>query len=84
MLNKGVERIVEQVVNPKIMQVIKPKIDEATCDYLCISLTERNNSIKRKQQEQQEKLMKSPDTAGIASLLSLTFNSPPPGSILQE
>ncbi|XP_053391887.1 biorientation of chromosomes in cell division protein 1-like 1 [Mercenaria mercenaria] len=80
MLNKGVERIVEQTINPKIMQLIKPKTDEVTCEHLNISLTEHKNALKRKQQEQQEKLMKSPDSASIQSLLSINFNSPPPGS----
>ena len=80
MLNKGVERIVEQTINPKIMQLIKPKTDEVTCEHLNISLTEHKNALKRKQQEQQEKLMKSPDSANIQSLLNINFNSPPPGN----
>lgn len=78
MLNKGVERIVEQIVNPKIMQLIKPKTDEVTCDVLGISLTEHKNTLKRKQLEQQEKLLKSPDTPGIP-MMSMNFSSPPPG-----
>lgn len=81
MLNKGVERIVEQIVNPKIMQLIKPKTDEVTCDVLGISLTEHQNALKKKQLEQQEKLLKSPDTPGIQSIMSMNFTSPPPGVI---
>jgi len=82
MLNKGVERIVEQIVNPKIMQLIKPKTDEVTCDVLGISLTEHKNTLKRKQLEQQEKLLKSPDTPGIPNMLNVNFSSPPPGKSL--
>lgn len=84
MLNKGVERIVEQTINPKIMQLIKPKTDEVTCEHLNISLTEHKNALKRKQQEQHEKLMKSPESAGIQSLLSINFNSPPPGKKIKN
>ncbi|WAR22207.1 BD1L1-like protein [Mya arenaria] len=78
MLNKGVERIVEQIVNPKIMQLIKPRTDEVTCDFLGISLTEHKNALKKKQQEHHEQLLKSPDTPG--QYMNLQFSSPPPGS----
>ncbi|ESO96858.1 hypothetical protein LOTGIDRAFT_57578, partial [Lottia gigantea] len=36
MLTNGVERIIEQVVNPKIFQFIKPRIDEVVCQHLGI------------------------------------------------
>ena len=34
MLTQGIDRIIEQIVNPKIFQVIKPKVDEAVCACL--------------------------------------------------
>lgn len=52
MMNSGIERIIEQVVNPKILLGIKPKIDEAVSNHLGINLKE----IQRRKQEQQRLL----------------------------
>lgn len=49
MLTQGVERIIEQVVNPKVLQVIKPRVDEAVCETLGLSLKEwKEENIRRK------------------------------------
>ena len=86
MLNNGVKRIIEQVVNPKIMQAIKPKVDEVVCEHFNISLKERQEKAKQKQleqqqkqQQQQENVLNSPQSGGIVNLMSITFSSPPPG-----
>ena len=34
MLTTGVERVVEQVVNPKIYKVFKAQLDRAVCEFL--------------------------------------------------
>ena len=90
MLNNGVKRIIEQVVNPKIMQSIKPKIDEVVCEHFGISLKERQEKIRQKQLEQQQKqqlqqqsILNSPQSGGIVNLMSITFSSPPPGIVRQ-
>ena len=84
MLNNGVKRIIEQVVNPKIMQSIKPKVDEIVCEHLGISLKERQEKIRQKQldqqQKQQQNILNSPQSGGIVNLMSITFSSPPPGA----
>ena len=87
MLNNGVKRIIEQVVNPKIMQSIKPKIDEVVCEHFNISLKERQEKTRQKQleqqqkqQQQQESVLNSPQSGGIMNLMSITFSSPPPGN----
>ncbi|GFO50242.1 biorientation of chromosomes in cell division protein 1-like protein [Plakobranchus ocellatus] len=49
----GVERIIEQVVNPKILLGIKPKIDEAVCEHLGIDLKARQEERQRRKQEHQ-------------------------------
>ncbi|CAL1526470.1 unnamed protein product [Lymnaea stagnalis] len=49
----GVDRIIEQVVNPKILLGIKPKIDEAVCDHLGIDLKARQEEQQRRKHEQQ-------------------------------
>ena len=86
MLNNGVKRIIEQIVNPKIMQAIKPKVDEVVCEHFNISLKERQEKTRQKQleqqqkqQQQQEKVLNSPQSGGIVNLMSITFSSPPPG-----
>ncbi|XP_059179216.1 protein split ends-like isoform X2 [Physella acuta] len=53
----GVDRIIEQVVNPKILQGIKPKIDEAVCDHLGIDLKARQEEQHRRKQEQQQVML---------------------------
>lgn len=47
MLANGVERIIEQVVNPKIETVFKPEVDKVVCEHLGIDPEE----LKRKQEE---------------------------------
>lgn len=86
MLNNGVKRIIEQVINPKIMQTIKPKIDEVVCEHFNISLKERQEKQRQKQleqqqkqQQQQESILNSPPAGGLVNLMSITFSSPPPG-----
>ncbi len=53
MLNNGVERIIDQVVNPKIFQVIKPQIDEAVCKHLGIEPKEYQERQQRRKLQQQ-------------------------------
>ncbi|XP_014771912.1 nascent polypeptide-associated complex subunit alpha, muscle-specific form isoform X2 [Octopus bimaculoides] len=52
-LASGVERIIEQVVNPKIFLVIKPRIDEVICEHLEIDFKERQEKLLRKKHQQQ-------------------------------
>ncbi|XP_005099430.1 biorientation of chromosomes in cell division protein 1-like 1 [Aplysia californica] len=56
MMNNGIERIIEQVVNPKILLGIKPRIDEAVCKHLGIDLKARQEEQQRRKQEQQKLL----------------------------
>jgi hypothetical protein len=51
MLTQGVERIIEQVVNPKVLQVIKPRVDEAVCETLGLSLKEWKEENARRKAE---------------------------------
>lgn len=71
MLATGVERVIEQVVNPKIFSVIKPKIDEIACLHLGIDPEKRKERLEWKKIQQKENLQ---------SLMSLSV--PPPGTIL--
>lgn len=56
MLANGVERVIEQVINPKILQLIKPKIDEVVCNHLGIDLKERQANLEAKKQQQKQNL----------------------------
>lgn len=56
MLANGVERVIEQVINPKILQLIKPKIDDVVCAHLGIDPKERQANLEKKQQQQKENL----------------------------
>lgn len=51
MLTQGVERIIDQVVNPKIFQVIKPKIDEIVCSQLRLDYREWQAETTRRKAE---------------------------------
>ncbi|KAH9524831.1 hypothetical protein Btru_027984, partial [Bulinus truncatus] len=53
----GVDRIIEQVVNPKILLGIKPRIDEAVCEHLGIDLKVRQEEQQRRKQEKQRLLL---------------------------
>ncbi|XP_041368350.1 serine/arginine repetitive matrix protein 2-like [Gigantopelta aegis] len=55
MLNQGVERIIDQVVNPKIFQVIKPKIDDAVCSFMGIELKQYQDQLQRRKVQQQNR-----------------------------
>ncbi|XP_068899554.1 biorientation of chromosomes in cell division protein 1-like 1 [Tenebrio molitor] len=48
-LETGVERIVDQVVNPKINTVFLPKVEEVVYSYLGIKKPNRNEGIKSEQ-----------------------------------
>ncbi|XP_060069493.1 biorientation of chromosomes in cell division protein 1-like 1 [Ylistrum balloti] len=67
MLATGVERVIEQVVNPKIFNVIKPKIDEVACQHLNIDPDKRKERMEQKKNQQKQNLQ---------SLMSLSV--PPP------
>ncbi|OWF42884.1 biorientation of chromosomes in cell division protein 1-like 1 [Mizuhopecten yessoensis] len=67
MLATGVERVIEQVVNPKIFHVIKPKIDEVACQHLNIDPEKRKERMELKKNQQKQNLQ---------SLMSLSV--PPP------
>lgn len=67
MLATGVERVIEQVVNPKIFHVIKPKIDEVACKHLNIDPVQRKERMEQKKNQQKQNLQ---------SLMSLSV--PPP------
>ncbi|XP_033757338.1 serine/arginine repetitive matrix protein 2-like [Pecten maximus] len=67
MLATGVERVIEQVVNPKIFHVIKPKIDEVACQHLNIDPDKRKERMEFKKNQQKQNLQ---------SLMSLSV--PPP------
>ncbi|XP_076104274.1 uncharacterized protein LOC143072969 isoform X2 [Mytilus galloprovincialis] len=54
MLANGVERVIEQVINPKILQLIKPKIDEVVCTHLGIDSKERKAQQEAQKQQQKE------------------------------
>lgn len=56
MLANGVERVIEQVINPKILQLIKPKIDEVVCSHLGIDSKERKAQQEAQKQQQKENL----------------------------
>ncbi|BFY98572.1 hypothetical protein BsWGS_01612 [Bradybaena similaris] len=56
-MNIGVDRIIEQVVNPKILLGIKPKIDEAICDYFGINLNTLHKEQQRRKQQHQQCLL---------------------------
>uniref|UniRef100_A0A2C9JDF1 BOD1/SHG1 domain-containing protein n=1 Tax=Biomphalaria glabrata TaxID=6526 RepID=A0A2C9JDF1_BIOGL len=53
----GVDRIIEQVVNPKILLGIKPRIDEAVCEHLGIDLKSRQEEQQRRKQEKQRLML---------------------------
>ena len=71
-LTQGVERIIEQVVNPKIFQVIKPKIDETVCSQLGIDMKEWQAENARRKAEilrQQEAAQKAAQQAKIQAAI---------------
>ncbi|KAL5021102.1 hypothetical protein ScPMuIL_000257 [Solemya velum] len=78
MLSNGVERVIEQVVNPKIFQAIKPQIDEVICQYLKIDPLERQKRL------EQQKLLSRPKLpclmGGAAPSQIQPFTTPPPGN----
>ena len=44
MLSVGVDRVVDQVINQKVIQEFKPQIDRVICEYLGVDY---NNWIER-------------------------------------
>jgi hypothetical protein len=68
MLSTGVDRVVEQVINPKIHKVFKDQLDRAVCDYLGINFDHWEEKLRTRdelrqqiqhleQQKQQQQLM---------------------------
>ena len=49
MLASGVDRIIEQVVNPKIHTVFKAELDKAVCEYLGLDPQEWEAYQRRKE-----------------------------------
>ncbi|ELU09418.1 hypothetical protein CAPTEDRAFT_156779, partial [Capitella teleta] len=94
MLVTGVDRVVEQVISPKVLTVFKPEVDQAICEYLGIDFEgrqqrrqHREELLKRKDalEEAEEKSRGMlPDTSvpppGIPSLLDIQL---PPTSTAQ-
>nr|XP_034328236.1 serine/arginine repetitive matrix protein 2 isoform X6 [Crassostrea gigas] len=56
MLTNGVERVIEQLVNPKILHIIKPKIDEVICKQLGIDPEKRKEHVEQSKQQHMEKM----------------------------
>jgi len=47
MLSAGVDRVVDQVINPKVVRDFKPQIDRVICEYLGVDYdkwTERQSA----------------------------------------
>lgn len=57
MMSSGIDRVVEQVVNPKIHRVFKPQIDRVVCEFLGIDPDERERQLKLKDEEQRRQRM---------------------------
>ena len=57
MMANGIDRVVEQVVNPKIYRVFKPQIDRVVCEFLGIDPDERERQLKQKEEEQRRQRM---------------------------
>ncbi|XP_045516525.1 biorientation of chromosomes in cell division protein 1-like 1 isoform X1 [Pieris brassicae] len=64
-LEQGVERIVDQVVNPKLATVFVPKVEDLVYDYL--GITRKKNSVET--------------SNGIADLLPTDLEAVSPGSV---
>ena len=58
MLSAGVDRVVEQVINPKMHKDFKPQIDRAICAYLGIDWEQwqRKQKLKEELQRRQEEI----------------------------
>ncbi|XP_013390298.1 biorientation of chromosomes in cell division protein 1-like 1 [Lingula anatina] len=54
MLASGVERIIEQVVNPKIETVFKPEVDKVVCEFLGIDPSERRKKLEEVKNAQRQ------------------------------
>ena len=57
MMSSGIDRVVEQVVNPKIHRVFKPQIDRVVCEFLGIDPDERERQLKLRDEEQRRQRM---------------------------
>lgn len=66
MLTNGVERVIEQLVNPKIPHIIKPKIDEVICKQLGIDPEKRKEHVEQTKQQHMEKMQ------NMQSLMNVT------------
>lgn len=86
MLMTGVDRVVEQVINPKVSNVFKPEVDRAICDYLGIDYDQwqkkkemREELLKRKaeleaeeaKQQQQQHQQQNPPPSELCSLFRI-------------
>lgn len=80
MLSSGVERIIEQVVNPKILSVIKPKIDEAVCAYLGIDLEQRRKVQEERKLRRLQAALSPPGSQLPQPLMSLSGLTPTKGA----
>jgi hypothetical protein len=49
MLANGVDRVIDQVVQPKIYKVFKPEIDKVMCEVLGLDSKEREENEKKRQ-----------------------------------
>lgn len=56
MLANGVQRVIEQVINPKILQVIKPQVDDVICKELGIDAEKRKADQEEKKNQQKQNL----------------------------
>lgn len=48
-MSSGVDRVVEQVVNPKTYKVFKPQIDKVICEYLGIDQKQRLEKLRTRE-----------------------------------
>ncbi|XP_056004885.1 serine/arginine repetitive matrix protein 2-like isoform X4 [Ostrea edulis] len=70
MLTNGVERVIEQLVNPKILHIIKPKIDEVICKHLGIDPEKRKEHVEQSKQQHKEKMQ------NMQSLMNVNLTPP--------
>ena len=74
MLSSGVDRILEQVVKPKIHTVFKPRIDQVVCDYLGIDREEREAQLLLRRELQGEVNRYTPVTTDTGDRLKAKLN----------
>ena len=80
MMANGIDRVVEQVVNPKIYRVFKPQIDRVVCEFLGIDPDERERQLKQKEEEQRRQRMQIDSSYGAGGYWSILHTYDPMGN----